>query len=82
MYDIKPHVYRSLFGQRIRALRLKLGFSQEELGAKAGLHRTYIGSIERGEQNLSLDNIVKLAWALGVQPTELMPALGEDQSGV
>lgn len=51
---------RIKFGKKIKSLRKKLGISQEGLGFKANLHRTYIGSIERGEQNISIDNICKL----------------------
>lgn len=57
---------RKKFGARLRELRKKAELSQEELGFRAGLHRTYIGSIERGEQNISVDNINKLARALKV----------------
>lgn len=60
------------FGNRVRALRLKQGLSQEELAERADLHRTYIGSIERGEQNISLRNIEKLAKALNVSPERLL----------
>ncbi|UKP00219.1 helix-turn-helix domain-containing protein [Nostoc sp. UHCC 0870] len=52
------------FGQRVRDERLKQGLSQEELAEKAGLHRTYIGMIERAEKNITLINIDKLAKAL------------------
>lgn len=62
---------RKQFAARLRALRKKSGLSQEELGFKANLHRTYIGSIERAEQNISVDNIHKLAKALKVSPEEL-----------
>ncbi len=55
---------RKSFGKRVRELRKQKGYSQEELADKAGLHRTYIGSIERGEQNVSIDNIDKIAKAL------------------
>jgi transcriptional regulator with XRE-family HTH domain len=61
---------RAQFGKRLRALRKKAGLSQEELGFRANLHRTYIGSIERAEQNISVDNIHKLAKALKVSPDE------------
>ena len=54
------------FGQKIRSERLKQGLSQEELAAKAGVHRTYIGMIERGEKNITLINIGKIAKALGL----------------
>jgi len=46
-------------------------FSQEELGKKSRLHRTYIGSVERGQQNISLDNIYKIANALKITPKDL-----------
>ena len=58
---------RKQFGQKVRDLRKKLGLSQEELGFKAGIHRTYIGAVERGEQNISLDNIGKLAKTLKIK---------------
>lgn len=59
------------FGRRVRALRERLGLSQEALAAQAGIHRTYMGGIERGERNICLRNIVRLAAALGVHPREL-----------
>lgn len=62
---------RKHFGKRLRELRRKVGISQEELGFRAGLHRTYIGAIERAEQNVSVDNIHKLAKALKVSVNEL-----------
>ncbi len=63
---------RSRFGTRIRQLRTERGWSQEAFADKVGLHRTYIGSIERGEQNLSLQNIERLAATLGVSLAELL----------
>ena len=59
------------FGQRIRQLRLDKGWSQEDLADRAGLHRTYIGMVERGERNISLRNIAVLASALEMQISEL-----------
>ena len=50
----------------MRELRQELGISQEELAARAGLHRNYIGSIERGERDLGLDSASRLAGALGL----------------
>ncbi|HEY3324354.1 MAG TPA: helix-turn-helix transcriptional regulator [Planctomycetota bacterium] len=63
---------KRVFGEAVRALRLKRGFSQEALAHEAGLHRTYVGAIERGERNVSLVNISRLAHALGVTPSRLM----------
>ena len=62
---------RKQFAKKLRDLREKAGLSQEELGFKSDLHRTYIGSIERAEQNISVDNIHKLAKALKVPVEEL-----------
>lgn len=54
------------FGQKVREERLKQHLSQEGLAAKTGVHRTYIGMIERAEKNITLENIEKIARALGV----------------
>ena len=59
------------FGDRIRQLRLTSKLSQEGLAEKSGMHRTYLGGIERGERNLSLRNIEAIAKALGVTLSEL-----------
>lgn len=63
------------FGRHVRARRLQLGISQETLAEAAGLHRTYVGSVERGERNIALLNILRLASALDLDPTELMGGL-------
>lgn len=54
------------FGQKVREDRARLGLSQEELATRAGVHRTYIGMIERAEKNITLENIEKIAKALKV----------------
>jgi len=59
------------FGQRVRDLRQARGLSQEELADAAGLHRTYVSSVERGQRNVGLDNILAIAVALGVPASEL-----------
>ncbi|MCI0329563.1 MAG: helix-turn-helix domain-containing protein [candidate division Zixibacteria bacterium] len=59
------------FGNKIREERLRLSLSQEELAARAGVHRTYIGMIERAEKNISLENIERLAKALNVKIKDL-----------
>ena len=63
------------FGQRVRDRRKALDLSQEALAERVGVHRTYVGSLERGERNVSLINILKLAAALGVDPAELVGGL-------
>jgi transcriptional regulator with XRE-family HTH domain len=63
---------RKAFGNRVRQLRLKCRLSQEKLAELADLHRNYVGGIERGERNVGLINIVKLARALAVKPASLM----------
>lgn len=59
------------FGLEVRERRLKLKFSQEELAHLAGLHRTYIGMIERGEKNITLENIHRIAIALKLSISDL-----------
>lgn len=60
------------FGSKIKAERLKQNLSQEELAAKAGVHRTYIGMIERGEKNITLLNIEKIAKSLNMSISKLL----------
>ncbi len=62
----------TLFGERVRVLRQARGLSQEALALAAGLDRTYIGGVERGERNISLLNIQKIAQAFGVSPADLL----------
>ncbi len=67
-----PSQLRRIVADNVRRLRVALMLSQEGLAAEAGLHRTYVGAIERAERNLSLDNIERLAQALRVTPAELL----------
>jgi transcriptional regulator with XRE-family HTH domain len=59
------------FGKRVRSLRLAKQWTQEELAARSGLHVTYVGGIERGERNIALVNILKLARTLGCTACDL-----------
>ena len=63
---VMPENIKVKFGKKVREERLKLGLSQEELASRAGVHRTYIGMIERAEKNITLENIEKIAKALGI----------------
>ena len=63
------------FGGRVRDLRIAQGISQEVLAQKSGLHRTYIGGIERGERNISLVNIEKIAKALNLTLVDIVDGL-------
>ena len=60
------------FGDKVRAERERQGISQERLGELAKVHRTYIGMIERGEKNITLLNICKIAGALRLKPKDLV----------
>ena len=79
MFDAATRHLLRRFGKRVRELRTALGMSQEGLAELAGLHRTYIGAVERGEKNISLINLARLASALG-QPLEVVLALDSPDS--
>ncbi|WP_013630037.1 helix-turn-helix domain-containing protein [Rubinisphaera brasiliensis] len=63
------------FGQRVRALRREQGYSQESFAYACELDRTYMGGIERGERNVALRNIERIASTLGISLSELMDGL-------
>ena len=62
-------------GKKIKEMRKLKGFSQEEFASKARLGRTYYGRVERGEQNISIQNLIQIALTLGVEVGELIPPL-------
>jgi transcriptional regulator with XRE-family HTH domain len=66
-----PNLLLKALGQRIRELRTEQGYSQEAFADKCGVHRTFMGTIERGESNLSFQNIHKVAATLGVTLSDL-----------
>ncbi|HXX20189.1 MAG TPA: helix-turn-helix transcriptional regulator [Candidatus Acidoferrum sp.] len=70
----KRNSTRLILAHNLRALRLQKHLSQERLAELAGLHRTYVGSVERGERNISIDNIEALARGLQVDVTDLLSA--------
>lgn len=72
MHRRKDSDPRSAFGQAIRRFRLEKGISQEALADTAGIHRTYIGDVERGTRNISLVNMTRIAKALGVQLSRII----------
>ena len=63
------------FGKKVREERRKRGLTQEELGKIAGMHRTYIGAVERGEKNLTLTNLQRIARVLNVKTADLLEDL-------
>ena len=69
MPDFDP---KAVFAANLRRIRVATGLSQEGLADRAGLHRTYISSVERGQRNISLQNIYVVAEALGVDPADLL----------
>lgn len=65
----------AVFGARVRARRQALGLSQEALAREIDIHWTFLGQVERGQRNLSLHNLLKIAAGLGVDPSELVVGL-------
>jgi transcriptional regulator with XRE-family HTH domain len=63
------------FGSHIRELRSQKGFSQESFADQCGIHRTYIGGLERGERNPTLVTILRISSALGISPAKLFESM-------
>lgn len=66
---------KKILAENLRRIRRESGLSQEEVAARAGLHRTYVSSVERGLRNVSVENIFALARALGCDPSDLLASL-------
>ncbi len=73
---MNKHLFK--FGQQIKKHRIKKGFSQEALAHESDLDRTYIGGVERGERNVSLINIIKIAKALDIPAAKLLNKIEEE----
>jgi transcriptional regulator with XRE-family HTH domain len=73
--NLKDRAFLRDLGDRVRDRRTELKLTQQELGDKCGLHRTFVGSVERGERNLSILNLRQLAAALRVRLGELLGGL-------
>lgn len=69
---VDPKKYIRALGDVVREKRSKLGYSQESFAADVGLHRTYIGQVERGEKNLTLKNLIKIASILKLSPSSIL----------
>jgi transcriptional regulator with XRE-family HTH domain len=76
----KPGIeIRKTLAQNVRALRSSLGLSQEELADRCGLHRTYVGAIERAERNVTLSTLEVFSESLGVPVPDLLRSNGHDK---
>lgn len=64
--------YARAVGEAIRLIREQKGLSQEELAHRSGIHRTYVGGVERGERNPTVESLKKIADGLGVEPEEIL----------
>jgi transcriptional regulator with XRE-family HTH domain len=72
--SIPPHKSKlvGIFAANVRRLRIEIGLSQEELAERAGVHRTYVGMLERGEKNVTIYNIERIADAFAIQASTLL----------
>ena len=70
-----PEIEKTL-GDAVKAYRVANGWSQEQLSFESGLHRTYVGAVERGEKNLTVKNLVRISLALGVSASALLSSAG------
>jgi len=73
MHEKHPSLIK--IGQRIREIRVAKGFSQEKFASEVGLDRTYVGGVERGERNISVLNLLRIAKTLKIEVGELIPPI-------
>jgi transcriptional regulator with XRE-family HTH domain len=71
------HDVKVLFGRRLAGLRKRIGWSQEQLSLESGIARSYLGGVERGQRNIAIVNVCRLAETLGVKPWALLDFDGE-----
>ena len=79
-FQMEKHPNLVKIGKKIREMRKLKGFSQEDFAAEAELGRTYYGRVERGEQNISIQNLIQIALTLHVEISELIPPLRQLKS--
>lgn len=73
--DPRRQVVKNVIGARIVRLREDRRWTQDELAKRVGLHRTYVGAVERGERNLTVWSLTRIALVLDVEPGDLLPSL-------
>ena len=71
--DSLAPTFKRRFGRRLKLLRISRGLTQGQLAARAGMHRTFIGNLERAQRGVNVDRLPDLAAALGLEPRELIP---------
>jgi transcriptional regulator with XRE-family HTH domain len=81
-YETSEKQFLQKLGQRIRSLREAKGLSQEKLSFECGLHRTYISSVERGERNIAIINLKKIASSLDVSLSQLFDGLDSNEDTI
>jgi transcriptional regulator with XRE-family HTH domain len=78
---VKAKKPKEILAENVRRFRQEIGISQEELAERAGLHRTYISSVERAQRNVSLENIFNIANGLGIDPPDLIASRAAKVTG-
>ena len=76
---LMPTTLQARLGKAVRRLRKRLGYSQESFADHCGVHRTFMGAVERGETNISLKNIERISGALGIKASALLRAAEKER---